>query len=253
MVAAFSSNVRRLSASFFGNCKALVGSETLACSHADKVSVKSCTKGWRDHIAVLVLAVGVSVLFTGSVVTAVNPSIIEVLLVVLCIYAAIQGKSKAFGLGRGVKSKAPRNKRGAIGVVGAHRLPSSPASEGTTRWYNQQIGAAAKSKQWLQALELWEQMQSTQDGSQPDGFTYCAMISVFVKAHHPEKALIILEEMLRLGFQPDVITYNTLLNACEGDNRFQKASQLFEDMQKQGVLPCVSTYNTMISLSLKSK
>uniref|UniRef100_A0A0V0I0S2 Putative ovule protein n=1 Tax=Solanum chacoense TaxID=4108 RepID=A0A0V0I0S2_SOLCH len=52
--------------------------------------------------------------------------------------------------------------------------------------------------------------------------------------------------MLFKGFVPDVVTYNSLINGCCKTNRIERALELLDDMVKRGVVPNRITYNSFI-------
>ena len=61
----------------------------------------------------------------------------------------------------------------------------------------------------------------------------------------PQRALQLLEAMLRQGLMPDGITYDALVSACETGVLQQRALELLEVMLHQGLLPDGIIYNAL--------
>ncbi|PHU20001.1 Pentatricopeptide repeat-containing protein, mitochondrial [Capsicum chinense] len=76
-----------------------------------------------------------------------------------------------------------------------------------------------------------------------DNVSWTAMISAYVQAGLPQKAMEVFEEMQERGCVPDQVASVTIINACVGLRRLDAARQLFTRMTS----PNVVAWNVMIS------
>ncbi|KAJ0233959.1 Pentatricopeptide repeat-containing protein [Hirschfeldia incana] len=87
----------------------------------------------------------------------------------------------------------------------------------------------------------------------PSILIYNLLMKGYINSGSPQAAVVLLDEMLRLGLEPDRPTYNTLIHACIkcGDldaamtflkEMKEKAEELYDD----SLLPDVITYTTLV-------
>ena len=55
-------------------------------------------------------------------------------------------------------------------------------------------------------------------------------ISAWSRAHQPQRALALLEEMYSRGLELDVISFNAAISACEKGKQWERALSLLEEM-----------------------
>ncbi|XP_024012648.1 pentatricopeptide repeat-containing protein At5g10690 isoform X2 [Eutrema salsugineum] len=87
----------------------------------------------------------------------------------------------------------------------------------------------------------------------PSILIYNLLMKGYITSGSPQAAVLLLDEMLRLGLEPDRSTYNTLIHACIKCGDLDAAIKFFKEMKKKAeeyyddyLQPDVITYTTLV-------
>ncbi|KAG2309941.1 hypothetical protein Bca52824_021498 [Brassica carinata] len=88
---------------------------------------------------------------------------------------------------------------------------------------------------------------------EPSILIYNLLMKGYINSGSPQAAVVLLDEMLRLGLEPDRSTYNTLIHACIKYGDLDAAMKFFKEMKEKAeelyddsLLPDVITYTTLV-------
>lgn len=92
---------------------------------------------------------------------------------------------------------------------------------------------------------------SETDTTEPNVFTYGALIDGLCKAHKVTEANELVELMLSEGCEPNHVVYDALIDGFCKAGKVDDAEKLFTRMSKQGLTPSVCTYSALLDKFFK--
>jgi len=123
---------------------------------------------------------------------------------------------------------------------------------GNTITYNTLLDACAKCGMMMKVPEVFETMRQKQ--IEPDRITYSTLIKGFCVSGELDRACQLFEELKLDGkLELDEIVYNSLIDGCGRRHKPQKALELLEDMIKGGISPSNYTMSILVKLLGRSK
>lgn len=97
------------------------------------------------------------------------------------------------------------------------------------------------------AQKIFDEMKSG-DCPKPDLITYSTMIKGYCHQKNIERALMILDEMEKVGIKPDEVVYNSLLDGCCKADDIQIGLMVYQNMLRLGIKPSNVTYSILIRI-----
>ncbi|XP_072981746.1 uncharacterized protein [Typha angustifolia] len=89
--------------------------------------------------------------------------------------------------------------------------------------------------------------------TQPNVFTYGALVDGLCKAHKVAEARDLLDAMLATGCEPNHVVYDALIDGFCKAGKLDDAQEIFIRMSKSGYTPNVFTYSSLIDKLFKDK
>jgi len=104
------------------------------------------------------------------------------------------------------------------------------------------------------AMRVYEQMVG-QSGVTPDLITFSVLLKVNCDAGQMDRALGLLDAMVKGGLKPDEVIYNNLLAGCAGKlcSKIELAKSLYSAMIDNGIKPSNATFSILIRLFSSDK
>lgn len=115
--------------------------------------------------------------------------------------------------------------------------------------YAQMIDATIGSRQFDEALRLFQQMKeqhAARCDCQDYAIAYAAIIKAYAQQKDYSKALELFSEMGASQVTVGVVAFNTVLDACCRAGDMAAAARIFKAMPEQGVQPDLISYSTLI-------
>jgi len=98
------------------------------------------------------------------------------------------------------------------------------------------------------AMNLYEQMRSSDSSAPPDMVTYSQLIKAHADAQQMDQALDILEDMLECGCRVDDVVFTHLIEGCCHISNYQLAEKLFKDMRAAAIRPTIYALTALIKV-----
>jgi len=98
------------------------------------------------------------------------------------------------------------------------------------------------------AMNLYEQMRSSDSSAPPDMVTYSQLIKAHADAQQMDQALDILEDMLECGCRVDDVVFTHLIEGCCHISNYQLAEKLFRDMRAAAIRPTIYALTALIKV-----
>merc|ERR1740129_2707555 len=94
-------------------------------------------------------------------------------------------------------------------------------------------------------MDLFEEMQA--DGVRPSNFTLSILVKLTHRGRQIEAAFSLCDELRkRYRIRPNVHVYSNLVQACVGQKDFQRALGVVETMVRDGVRPDSRTFSLLV-------
>jgi len=103
-----------------------------------------------------------------------------------------------------------------------------------------------------EAMRIYEHMCNDKSAA-ADVITFSLLLKVNCDADRLEKALELLDGMVKSGLKPDEVIYNNILAGCSKQANTKLAKRLYNDMISSGIKPSNATFSILIRLYSSSK
>jgi len=114
------------------------------------------------------------------------------------------------------------------------------------------IKGFVRAHQLDQAMAIFQKMGG-ESGATPDLITFSILIKANCDTGRFEDALVLLDNMLRIGLQPDEVVFNMLLAGCVQQSNASLGKRVYKDMVASGIQPSNATFSILIRLYAQCK
>jgi len=115
--------------------------------------------------------------------------------------------------------------------------------------YNSLIDGCAQHGLYTEGMQVFDEMM--QDGVRPSNFTLSILVKLMNRSRKVDQAFSVVEEMSqKYGLKPNVYVYTNLIQACVSNRRHDRALTVLETMVKERVQPDQRTYGVLIRASI---
>merc|ERR1719324_1812716 len=115
--------------------------------------------------------------------------------------------------------------------------------------YNSLIDGCAQHSLYTEGMQVFDEM--IQDGVRPSNYTLSIMVKLMNRTHKVDQAFSIVQEMSqKYGIKPNAHVYTNLIQACVSNRRQDRALSVLETMVKEHVQPDQKAYGVLIRASV---
>merc|ERR1719424_798156 len=115
--------------------------------------------------------------------------------------------------------------------------------------YNSLIDGCAQHGLYNEGMQVFDEMM--QDGVRPSNFTLSILVKLMNRSRRVDEAFSVVQEMSQTyGLKPNAYVYTNLIQACVSNRRHDRALTVLETMVKERVQPDQRTYGVLIRASI---
>merc|ERR1719454_1116127 len=115
--------------------------------------------------------------------------------------------------------------------------------------YNSLIDGCAQHGLYNEGMQVFDEMM--QDGVRPSNFTLSILVKLMNRSRKVDEAFSVVQEMSqKYGLKPNAYVYTNLIQACVSNRRHDRALIVLETMVKERVQPDQRTYGVLIRASI---
>merc|ERR1719324_575614 len=102
--------------------------------------------------------------------------------------------------------------------------------------YNSLLDGCAQHSLYTEGMQVFDEM--VQDGVRPSNYTLSIMVKLMNRTHKVDQAFSIVQEMSqKYGIKPNVHVYTNLIQACVSNRRHDRALSVLQTMVKERLQP----------------
>merc|ERR1719324_2133272 len=115
--------------------------------------------------------------------------------------------------------------------------------------YNSLLDGCAQHSLYTEGMQVFDEM--VQDGVRPSNFTLSILVKLMNRTRKVDQAFSIVQEMSqKYGIKPNVHVYTNLIQACVSNRRHDRALSVLQTMVKERVQPDQKAYGVLIRASV---